>query len=219
MNKRSETVILVILVAAIFVGGLVAYLHLMDSNKKVVETNEMVRRLFFKTNEHTVLLKVISDKMPNTPVETRVKLADTIVSVSRVRGVPIHLVCGLIEVESGWKAEIKSPANAKGLMQVLPSTAFPYLRAERINYSDNTLFDPVVNVVVGISLLADLHQGHMEAEKEKADDYTISLHSYFWGTNNTAQLYGKTDNRVNVPNMAYPERVKTAMKVYKEMGL
>jgi hypothetical protein len=136
-----------------------------------------------------------------------------------LKKIDVSLICGLIDVESNWNPDIVSEANAKGLMQVLPSTARPYLRIERIDYKESILFDPVTNVIVGISLLADLHAAHMEAGYEKEGSYEISLHSYFWGQSNTAMLYGKKDSRVNTPNMSYPIRVMERAKFYKEKGL
>ena len=216
MKSRLETLFIVLFLAAICGFG---FWKMIEHQKRTEANNEVLRQYFVKNDSKVVLLRIIHEKMPKTPTETQVKLTDTIYAVSELRQVPLSLICGLIETESTWNAEVVSEANAKGLMQLLPSTARPYLRAERLNYSENILFDPVVNVLVGISLLADLQEGHVEAGKAQKNDFTFSLHSYFWGSQNTLTLYSKKDMRVNVPNLAYPQRVLEASKKYAALGL
>jgi hypothetical protein len=104
-------------------------------------------------------------------------------------------------------------------MQVLPATARPYIREQKMNYTEDALFDPVVCAVVGINLLADIHEGHIEAGKEKTDDWTFTLHSYLWSQAATEELYGKRDQRVNVPNLHYPNEINDLRKKYQDMGL
>lgn len=45
-----------------------------------------------------------------------------IATASSAWGVPINLIKGFISVESGWNPNAQSPANAKGLIQIIPST-------------------------------------------------------------------------------------------------
>lgn len=216
MKSRIETMLIVLFLAATTAFG---WYKMSNHLSKAEASNEVLRQFFVKGSSKVALLRIVHEKMPNLPTETQVKLTDTIFAMSELRQVPLSLVCGLIETESGWKESIVSGANAKGLMQLLPSTARPYLRAERLNYAENTLYDPVVNVIVGISFLADLQEGHVEAGKAKKDDWTFALHSYFWGPSGTALLYGKKDLRANTPNLAYPIRVMGAAKGYREKGL
>lgn len=63
-------------------------------------------------------------------------------------GLDPSLVLALIKVESAFKAEAVSPKNARGLMQLLPSTAAIYGITE--------LFDPRQNVLAGVQHLRDL---------------------------------------------------------------
>ena len=210
----SNTVIVAIIAGVGLFGGWKVYekMELIDKNNQLAIAN------YTETNKKNVLLKLIDDRM-KIPVDQKVKLRDTIYDMCFIKEVPVSLVCGLIEIESNWNAEIVSGSNAKGLCQVLPSTARPYLRVERMDYNEKVLLDPIKNVIVGISLLADLQAAHMEAGKTDINNWTMTLHSYFWGSSNTATLYGQKDNRVNVPNMSYPMRVLQATKKYKDMGL
>jgi soluble lytic murein transglycosylase len=131
----------------------------------------------------------------------------------------LSLICGLIETESTWDVKATSNVGAKGLMQLMPSTARPYLANHQLGYSDKILYDPLVNVTVGMAYLFDLHQQYMELGVEKENEYMFSVNSYFWGQNNVAVLLGKKDARVNGPNFAYAKRVLDAAKFYKEKGI
>ena len=76
-------------------------------------------------------------------------------------GVDVELVNALIAVESGFNSRAVSPKGAVGLMQLMPTTAEPYLKpvaggpgiAER-------LADPRTNIAIGTRLMADLIRRH-----------------------------------------------------------
>ncbi|OOR98826.1 hypothetical protein B0186_08495 [Canicola haemoglobinophilus] len=60
--------------------------------------------------------------------------------------------------ESAWQANVTSSANARGLMQLLPSTA--KLTAQKFNLpynNENQLFDPIDNIMLGTQHLAELY--------------------------------------------------------------
>ena len=104
-------------------------------------------------------------------------------------------------------------------MQIMPATARPYLGKDGFLYTDKILFNPIINVTVGISVLSDLHSQFVEMGVETDTDYTFSINSYFWGSGNVFSLLGKTDSRVTGPNFSYYRRVLEAAKKYKDMGL
>ena len=64
-------------------------------------------------------------------------------------GIPRILVRAIIRVESDWRPDAVSSAGARGLMQVMPATGGDYLQ-------DADLFDPAVNVAVGVRHLYGL---------------------------------------------------------------
>lgn len=221
MNRDRNFLFFAMIMIVLFFGsGATAFgVKIFDKMNSLEKENKLTNEHNRESNKEMILLKVISEKMPNSKIETQIQLSKTIYSLCSIKRIPISLVCGLIEVESTWDTNITSSANAKGLMQPLSSTARPYLRIEKIDYNSNILYDPIVNVIVGISYLADLQAGHIEARKTKEDDFTFSLHSYFWGPDNTKTLYGLKDQKVNVPNLSYPLRVQKAAKFYEEKGL
>ena len=85
--------------------------------------------------------------------------------------VDYDLVKAVITTESNWKHKAKSTAGAIGLMQILPSTALCEF-STRIE----DLYDPYVNVTVGIMYLSGL-QKIMEFNRDKvySDEVDKSL--------------------------------------------
>jgi soluble lytic murein transglycosylase len=67
-----------------------------------------------------------------------------------------YLVMGLIRQESAFNARATSPADARGLMQVLPKTASRSQRPSRIRSTGARLYNPTYNVRFGCSYLRTL---------------------------------------------------------------
>ncbi|MGH7805293.1 MAG: transglycosylase SLT domain-containing protein, partial [Candidatus Binatia bacterium] len=73
------------------------------------------------------------------------------------RGLDPHLVASLIRQESLFDANAHSPANARGLMQLLPSTAERVARRASLRYGNaSELYRPEINLPLGSTYLADL---------------------------------------------------------------
>jgi soluble lytic murein transglycosylase len=75
---------------------------------------------------------------------------------ARANGLDPYLIMGLIRQESGFNARATSPADARGLMQVLPKTASTSKRASRIRTTGARLYNPTYNVRFGCSYLRSL---------------------------------------------------------------
>jgi soluble lytic murein transglycosylase-like protein len=68
--------------------------------------------------------------------------------VARREGVDARLVRAVIEVESNYRPDARSPRGAMGLMQLMPATARQYALANP--------YDPVANIEAGIKHLKGL---------------------------------------------------------------
>jgi len=133
------------------------------------------------------------------------ELARTIVAESRRRGVEPELVLAVIHVESRYDAFAVSPVGAMGLMQILPSTGEEL--AEKLGviwWGPQTLFDPFVNVRLGVAYLKEL--------TERYGNTTSALAAYNWGP-------GHIDRRIRrgspLPK-AYPALVLEAYSAHAE---
>ena len=224
-EKKIKSIIrlnVMIAVAPILVAGagFYAYQHIMSAVKAQDDKSALVLVAMEKQGLPGKLLKVVDDKMGNmAPVEVKVEVTNTILMMCSAKGIPVHIACGLIEVESGWNPKAISSCGAKGLTQVMPGTARPYLRVERKSISSDELYNPVTSIIVGLSYLADMQSQYVELEVTEPSNWTFAIHSYFWGGNNSAILLSRKDARVNVPNFSYPLRVMAAAKTYKDLGL
>jgi soluble lytic murein transglycosylase len=70
-------------------------------------------------------------------------------------GLDPYLVAALIAQESTFVPDVRSSANAVGLMQLLPSTARQYAKRLKIAYSAKALTTPETNIRLGTAYLAD----------------------------------------------------------------
>ena len=71
-------------------------------------------------------------------------------------GVDPMLVAGLVRQESAFSPEAHSPANAFGLMQLLPSTARRLAKQANIRYAHARLVEPEYNVRLGTLYVSNL---------------------------------------------------------------
>jgi soluble lytic murein transglycosylase len=71
--------------------------------------------------------------------------------------VPREFIYAIIRQESGFRLEVVSPAGARGLMQVMPTTASVIAKQEKIPYQDKVqLFTSQKNINLGVAYLRHL---------------------------------------------------------------
>lgn len=78
-------------------------------------------------------------------------------AAAAAQGIDPLLIAALIQTESNFRENAVSPKGARGLMQLLPSTA-EWLAEKNgeSDYHDDKLFDPGYNIDVGSRYLAEL---------------------------------------------------------------
>jgi soluble lytic murein transglycosylase len=82
---------------------------------------------------------------------------DLIRKFSTARHLDPYLMTALIAQESTFQADVRSAANAWGLMQIVPATGRRYARQLRIKrFTTRALTQPDVNVRIGMAYFADL---------------------------------------------------------------
>jgi hypothetical protein len=218
-----------ILILVLSLGAVGAYVMFMN-HRDAEATREDVRVLkayVVTMNQQTILMNVINenlrvnktDKLGTAPIDMKVATAKMMYDMATLEKVPIHILCAIAEVESGWNTTAVSASGCEGLLQVTPAYARLCLQAKGLDYKTNIWFDPVVNVMCGVKMLANMQAEHVEKGRTDPNTWVLAIHSYFWGPASTCLLFGKTDRRVDVPNMSYPQRVLDASRKYKDMGL
>ena len=76
--------------------------------------------------------------------------------VSKNKGVAEALVWGIMRQESGFRPDVISPANAVGLMQLIPPTAERVAKELNLPYDHGSLNSPAYNVKLGSHYLKKL---------------------------------------------------------------
>ncbi len=75
---------------------------------------------------------------------------------AKARGLDPFLVAALIRQESTFNPNVRSPANARGLMQIIPATGKQLARQERRRYQLRDLYNPEINIRYGTRYLKDV---------------------------------------------------------------
>ena len=218
-------VLLIALVGLAALGYFGFFLH--KDNQANREDIQTLKAYMVTMNQQTILLEVVDknlrdskDAKPGSaPIDEKVATAKMMYDMAILEGVPLNILCAIAEVESGWNTHAVSPAGCEGLLQVTPSYARLYLMAKGVDYKPGIWFNPVINTMCGVKMLANNQAEHLEKGRTTKENWIFALHSYFWGPANTNVLLSKKDAKVDVPNMAYSMRVIEAAKKYKEKGL
>jgi soluble lytic murein transglycosylase-like protein len=102
------------------------------------------------------------------------ELARTIVTEARRCDLDPALVLAVIHVESRFDAFIVSSKDAMGLMQIVPPTGEELAAELGIRWEGpHTLFDPFINVRIGVAYLRQL--------RDRYGDMRTALAAYNWG--------------------------------------
>lgn len=127
------------------------------------------------------IVKELTEHSALTPIQTSDIAVYIAEAYHRDRKLSPSIVLGLIEQESSFKPDAVSKLGAIGLCQVLPTTAYPYLRAMGYDADASLLTDPVINTRVALLYLGDLMR-YFEGNSEQA------LSAYFWGPNTVVRF-------------------------------
>lgn len=132
------------------------------------------------------------------------EVARVIVEEARRHGLEPSLVLAVIQVESSCYHRAVSNVGAIGLMQILPATGEELAQMLGIDWDGpRTLFDPVVNVKLGVAYLKEM--------SERFEHFPTALAAYNWGP-------GRISSRIRrgaaLPKI-YVERV---MRAYDTVG-
>lgn len=80
--------------------------------------------------------------------DTFAEYQETAEAAAETYGVPVSLFFALISTESRWKPDARSPAGARGLAQIMPSTAAR--RLEQLGLASNEpWYEPLWNLMLG----------------------------------------------------------------------
>ena len=103
-----------------------------------------------------------------------VQVAETIVREANIYEIDPNLVLAVIHIESRGNAFALSPVGAMGMMQIMPPTGEELAEQLEILWrGSQTLFDPLLNVRMGIAYLEKL--------ESRYGSMATALAAYNWG--------------------------------------
>ena len=97
---------------------------------------------------------------------------ETLVRISKQLKIDPRLVLSIMRQESGFNARAKSPAGARGLLQMTPDMAAKYAPVVKLsNVSEDDLYRPETNLLVGSAYLSELNKMFPELPEAVAASY------------------------------------------------
>jgi soluble lytic murein transglycosylase len=128
-------------------------------------------------------------------------------------------VASLIRQESEFNPAAISPANAMGLMQILPSVGHQLAKSEKIKgFNDAMLLDPSTNIQLGTLYFKQLlakYDGHLEyalaaynAGSGRVDD---------WRKNNYRDIHEFVESIPFTETREYVEAIMRNVAVYQRL--
>ena len=133
----------------------------------------------------------------NNDVPTRAQMRALVEQTAKTYGVDVSLALAIAYQESGFNMRAVSPANAVGVMQVIPSTG---AWISSVVGRDLNLLDPQDNVTAGVALLSYLTRN--------ADNLDQAIAGYYQG------LSGVRKNGMNTDTKQYVTSVRALMKKF-----
>ena len=126
-----------------------------------------------------------------------------------------YLVFAIIRAESKYQTSAQSPVGARGLMQIMPETAYWIAAQMKMeNFKEDDLHDPAVNIRLGCWYLKNLNS-------EFKGSIPLEVAAYNAGRGKVKQWLqeGKWDgNQRNMEGIPFPETrqyVKNVLKNYE----
>ncbi|MDH5542173.1 MAG: transglycosylase SLT domain-containing protein [Nitrospinota bacterium] len=141
---------------------------------------------------------------------------ETILNEADRNGIDPFLILSIIRQESSFNTRSISPANARGLMQIIPATGKRISRALSIeNFKAETLHDPDTNIKMGAFYLAFLL-------KDSDGDIIPAIASYNAGKSKVTEWfkrYSYDDIEEFIEQIPYPETRGYVKQVLRNYGI
>ena len=129
-----------------------------EEKLKQTNNNPDEYREFLNYYLDIINIKSLLSKFPLSKNEYDAELAYVIVNEATKNGLDPYLIVSIIKTESSFRTNVVSNKGAVGLMQLLPKTAH-YISEKRDHLdleNNKQLFDPIINIKIGINYLAYL---------------------------------------------------------------
>lgn len=121
------------------------------------------------------------------------KYSEYVIAAANRYNLPPALIYGIIETESSFNPYAVSPANAYGLMQVVPSTAgkdvYNLVKKKSGQPTKEVLFSPENNIDIGSAYLYILQTRYLVKVTDKVSQEYSMISAYNGGTGNVLKAF------------------------------
>lgn len=141
----------------------------------------------------------------------RIEYYDYIEKYSKKYDVDEFLILAIIKAESNFNSNAVSKKGAKGLMQLMDSTAEDIAKDLKIDLNDNKILKPEINIELGTKYISDLIK--------KYNNIGLALAAYNAGSGNVDSWVSNgvlKHDGTNVENIPYIETNNYVRKILRD---
>ncbi|MEP7727936.1 murein transglycosylase domain-containing protein [Marinomonas primoryensis] len=176
-------------------GKLVQYRWRAERYSNYLVTNKLKKS---KSNGKTVYA-VEFDLVAQHEHLRQEKYSDYVIAAAKRYNLEPALIYGIIETESSFNPYAVSPANAYGLMQVVPSTAgkdvYNLVKKKSGQPTKEVLFSPASNIDIGSAYLYILQTRYLVKVTNKVSQEYSMISAYNGGTGNVLKTFDSNRTR------------------------
>lgn len=217
-------------------GEIVEKSNKVKMSKKIANSNKVIQSHYqSKDGKSRVKLSI---SIPMVPDHLRIRAEKFLPEVkewSKKYGISVPLIMAIIHTESFFNPMAKSPANAFGLMQIIPKfagvDAWQYLYGQSKQPTIEFLYKPDNNIMLGSTYFYLLLGKHFKSVQDKTNRKYLAICAFNWGPTNirgkviaryrvnemdSEKLYSLLQNRTPKETGNYLSRVTSRQKLYEE---
>jgi soluble lytic murein transglycosylase-like protein len=203
-----------VLLAIVLVPGVLANAYL-PRQEKSAEPERLPQQRPIERPRPKELVKIfyiIQSNRPDMVEDEAWYLAEVILKESSRYKLDPILILAVIDIESKFQFQARSPAGARGIMQIMPETGRFLMRVAQglgrelksDTFTPAQLDNPVINIKLGTYYLHDL--------KKNFRDLSTALIAYNLGP---TELRSRIENEIEYPD-EYATAVLSAYRKYKQ---
>lgn len=164
-----------------------------DYARRLVEESTESQTVTGADGRERTVLSVSFDLAPDHIQQRADRVSDLVVNFAAEYDLDPPLVFAIIHVESFYNPTAVSHANAKGLMQLVPTTAgvdaYEAVYGESKVPTRNFLFDPANNITLGCAYIDILSNRYFRNVESELSRQYVSIAAYNTGAGNVARTY------------------------------
>ena len=177
--------------------------NIMSEKKTIIEyqyKDSKLEELQLKGEIHNIL------RSKGLSLGQGIDIADIVIQQSKDLNLPVALILAVIKQESQFDPTAISSKKALGIMQINPITWNEYIAKLNLDVTTNAVFDPVMNIKVGTSILSDLYKYYKDKSRSEKVIWEMVLASYYAGKTSVAQTGIQENHRKYISRVTQNER-------------